>query len=64
MMVSRPPVCSPVGGSQKETSMRRTSLGPVTALSSLILRRENLLGEAEACIVGGRVRCFIAPNET
>lgn len=29
-----------------------------------ILRRENLLGEAVACIVGGVVRCFIAPNET
>ena len=44
--------------------MRRTSLGPVTALSSLILGRENLLGDAVACIVGGRARCFIAPNET
>jgi hypothetical protein len=29
-----------------------------------ILRRENLLGDAVACIVGGEVRCFIAPNET
>ena len=29
-----------------------------------ILRRENLLGDAVACIVGGNVRCFIAPNET
>jgi hypothetical protein len=29
-----------------------------------ILRRENLLGDAVACIVGGQVRCFIAPNET
>jgi len=35
--------------------MRRTSLGPVTALSSLILRCESLLGEAVACIVGGQV---------
>ena len=29
-----------------------------------ILRRENLLGDAVACIVAGQVRCFIAPNET
>ena len=29
-----------------------------------ILRRENLFGDAVACIVGGQVRCFIAPNET
>ena len=29
-----------------------------------ILRRVNLLGDAVACIVGGQVRCFIAPNET
>jgi len=29
-----------------------------------ILRRENLLGDAVACIVAGEVRCFIAPNET
>ena len=29
-----------------------------------ILRRENPLGDAVACIVGGVVRCFIAPNET
>jgi hypothetical protein len=29
-----------------------------------ILSRVNLLGDAVACIVGGQVRCFIAPNET
>ena len=29
-----------------------------------ILRRENLLGDAAACIVASEVRCFIAPNET
>jgi len=29
-----------------------------------VLRRENPLGDAVACIVGGQVRCFIAPNET
>jgi len=29
-----------------------------------VLRRENLLGDAVACIVAGQVRCFIAPNET
>jgi hypothetical protein len=30
-----------------------------------VLQRENLLGDAVACIVGGGwVRCFIAPNET
>ena len=29
-----------------------------------ILRRENLLGDAVACVVAGEVRCFIAPNET
>jgi len=29
-----------------------------------ILRRVNLLGDAVACVVGGQVRCFIAPNET
>ena len=28
-----------------------------------ILRRENLIGDAVACIVGGQVRCFIAPQE-
>jgi hypothetical protein len=44
--------------------MRRTLLGTATALSLLILRRENLLGEAVACIVGAQVRRFIAPNET
>lgn len=29
-----------------------------------ILRRKNPLGDAIACIVGGRVRCFIPPSET
>lgn len=29
-----------------------------------ILRRENLIGDAIACIVGGKVRCFIPPSET
>jgi hypothetical protein len=32
--------------------------------SENILRQVNLLGDAVACIVGGQVRCFIAPNET
>jgi hypothetical protein len=28
-----------------------------------ILRRENPLGDAIACIVGGRVRCFVPPSD-
>ncbi|HUK10675.1 MAG TPA: hypothetical protein VLX09_22580 [Stellaceae bacterium] len=29
-----------------------------------ILRQQNPLGDAVACIVGGRVRCFLPPSET
>jgi hypothetical protein len=29
-----------------------------------ILRRENPIGDAVACIVGGEVRCFVPPSET